>query len=56
MHAAAAGNPSQRPAKNRPSAGAAGGHRGALLLVVAPVRQCFDVPIGGPDAPRPLME
>jgi hypothetical protein len=44
--------------KNRPSAGAAGGHRGALhvLPVVAPARQCFDVPIGGPDAPRPLLE
>eukprot|EP01047_Picozoa_sp_COSAG01_P117671 COSAG01_NODE_46339_length_400_cov_313.083056_1_plen_62_part_01 len=27
---AAAGNPSQRPPNSRPSAGAAGGHRGAL--------------------------
>ena len=41
---------------SRPSAGAAGGHRGALLPVVAPARQSFDVPIGGPDAPRPLLE
>ena len=41
---------------SRPSTGAAGGHRGALLPVVAPARQCFDVPIGGPDAPRPLLE
>ena len=41
---------------SRPSAGAAGGHRGALLPVVAPAQQYFDVPIGGPDAPRPLLE
>eukprot|EP01047_Picozoa_sp_COSAG01_P090340 COSAG01_NODE_22212_length_866_cov_2.105606_1_plen_53_part_01 len=25
------------------------GTQGALLPVVAPARQCFDVPIGGPD-------
>ena len=32
------------------------GTQGALLPVVAPAQQYFDVPIGGPDAPRPFLE
>ena len=57
MHARGGGESQPAASQNsRPSAGAAGGHRGALLPVVAPARQSFDVPIGGPDAPRPLLE
>ena len=39
-----------------PRAGGAEGHRGGLQPVMALAREYFDVPIGGPDAPRPLLE
>ena len=43
------------PGNSRPSASAAGGHRGTLLLGLAPARHSFDVPIAGPGAPRPPL-
>ena len=33
-----------------------GGHRGALLLVLALAGEYFDITSGGPDASRPLLE
>ena len=38
-----------------PHAGGAGGHRGALPLVLALAREYLGHPIGGSDAPRPLL-
>ena len=37
-------------------AGGAGGHRGAILLVLALAGEYFGITSGGPDAPRPVLE